>query len=536
MKKLHRFVYFFMAILCVFALAFCQSTPDEIDDIDDDSGILSEEEIEKIIASGVVRYSDLGAKGDGKTDDMDAIIATHVFANLHDLNVKADDGATYYIGGKNKTADVRTNTDFGKAKFIIDDTGVDNRSAHVFSVNSELEPFSIQGVQTLLKGQEKIYVSLSGRCIVTVVNSHVKHYIRYGANQNDGSNQTDIFVVDKDGNVEGDTPIIWDFDRITSISFRPIDQTELTISGGKFTTIANQEESNYNYYNRGIQIRRSNVVVEGLEHTVNGEGASGAPYNGFLNINNCVDVTVRNTVLTGRKVYKTTGSAGTTVSMGSYDISVSQANNIRFENCRQTNDINDATYWGIMGSNYCKNLVFDNCTFSRFDAHKGVYNATIRNSTLGHQGINSIGSGTFTIENTTVNGTNLINLRSDYGSTWEGEFIIRDCVFVPRGTGAVNIIGGSNSGKHDFGYTCHMPERIMITNLRIDDSGRSGNYSGAAIFANFNKDMNDESYVEDYPFIKTKEVILNNVTTESGKAIRVSDNVFMFKDVDVIYR
>ncbi len=62
----------------------------------------------------------------------------------------------------------------------------------------------------------------------------------------------------------------------------------------------------------------------------------------------------------------------------------------------------------------------------------GVANATIRNSTLGHQGINAIGSGTFIVENSTIRGNNLINLRSDYGSTWEGEFIIRDCIFVPR--------------------------------------------------------------------------------------------------------
>jgi hypothetical protein len=42
--------------------------------------------------------------------------------------------------------------------------------------------------------------------------------------------------------------------------------------------------------------------------------------------------------------------------MGSYDISVNRAVNVSFVNCSQTNDINDRTYWGIMGSNYCKNL------------------------------------------------------------------------------------------------------------------------------------------------------------------------------------
>jgi hypothetical protein len=191
-----------------------------------------------------------------------------------------------------------------------------------------------------------------------------------------------------------DAPIIWDFDQITDITALPIDETTLTITGGRFTTIANSAESRYTYYSRGIAIRRSNVLVDGLEHRVTGEGDQGAPYGGFLNIPNCAYVTVRNTILTGRKTYRTIGAAGVPVSMGSYDISLNRALNVSFVNCSQTNDINDGRYWGIMGSNYCKNLVFDNCTFSRFDAHMGVANATIRNSTLGHQGINAIGSGT----------------------------------------------------------------------------------------------------------------------------------------------
>src|SRR6188768_3216379 len=102
-----------------------------------------------------------------------------------------------------------------------------------------------------------------------------------------------------------------------------------------------------------------------------------------------------------------------------------------------------------MGSNFCKNLLYDSCTFSRFDAHKGVANATIRNSTLGHMGINAIGSGILTVENTTVRGKSFISLRADYGSTWQGELLIRNCIFVPsngKPTTAA-VINGSYSGQ-----------------------------------------------------------------------------------------
>jgi len=496
---------------------------------------ISPKDLSKFKARGMVRYSDFGARGDGKTDDIDAIAAAHAFANQQGLLVKADDGSTYYIGGKNRTAEIQTDTDFGKASFIIDDTNVQNRNSNVFLVSSSHQTFQPEGIASLKRNQEKIDVSLPGKCLITVTDSNVKRYIRYGPNQNNGSSQTDIFIVDKDGNVDKDTPIIWDFDQITNISAVPIDETTLTISGGRFTTIANSAESKYTYYSRGIAIRRSNVLVEGLEHRITGEGDHGAPYGGFINVGDCSFVTVRNTILTGHKTYGTIGAAGVPVSMGTYDISLGRALNVSFVNCSQTNDINDNTYWGILGSNYCKNLVYDSCTFSRFDAHMGVANATIRNSTLGHMGINAIGSGTFIVENSTIRGRSLINLRNDYGSTWRGEFIIRNCIFVPAGGKPISasLIGGSNSGKHDFGYTCYMPERITIENLHIDDSNHPADYAGPAIFANFNPEMNDESYVEKFPFIITREVILNHVTTASGKELRISDNSFMFKNVKV---
>jgi len=495
----------------------------------------TKKEIRKFKDLGYVSYSDFTALGDGKTDDIKAIIATHEFANIHGLKVKADDGAIYFIGGQNLSAIIQTDTDFGLASFIIDDTNVENRNSPVFIVTSGLKSFKPVGLSTLRKNQDKIDISLPGPCLITVTDSNIKRYIRYGANQNNGSSQTDIFFVDENGKVDKDTPIIWDFDQITDITAQPVDESSLTITGGRFTTIANQAESKYTYYSRNITIRRSNVLVDGLLHMVEGEGEHGAPYGGFITIRDCANVEVRNTVLTGHKTYRTIGSAGRTVSMGSYDISVNRAMNVSFVNCRQTNDINDRTYWGIIGSNYSKNLVYDKCTFSRFDAHMGVANATIRNSELGYMGINAIGTGVFKVENCTIRGSSLINLRSDYGSTWQGEFIIRNCTFIPSNGRQANpsLINGRYTGLHDFGYTCYMPEKITIENLFIDDSNHPDDYRGPSIFNDFNPQMTDESYEEVFPYVKTKEVILRKVKSASGKKLRVSKNAFMFGDVVV---
>ena len=478
-----------------------------------------------------VTYEEFGAKGDGETDDMDAIVKAHEFANKGGHPVRASNTATYYVGGSDRTAVIQTDTDFGTAKFIIDDRSVVNRGAAVFVVKSKLEEVKPGGLTSLRKNQAKIPMVLPQQCVVVAVDDGVKRYIRYGLNQNSGQSQKDVFLVGKDGTVDPNTPVLWDFKKITKLIVLPYDPVPLNLKGGHFTTIANEAESKYTYYSRGISVRRSNVVVDGLEHYITGEGDHGAPYGGFINIADCANVTVKNCVLSGHKTYRTIGSAGKPVSMGTYDIQVNSALNVSFINCRQANDIKDGSRWGIMASNYSKNLLYDGCSLSRFDAHMGVANATIRNSTLGHAGLNAIGCGKLIIEDSTFYGASIVNMRSDYGSTWEGEFIIKHCTFVPSGAGP-SLINGEYSGDHDFGYRCYMPERITIEKLYIDDKNRSGN--GPTIFANFNNEFTSAAYKEKYPYIKTKEVILKDVKTASGKPLRVSDNTFMFKDVKIV--
>ena len=74
-----------------------------------------------------VTYEAFGAVGDGKADDMGAICAAHEYANREGLPVKATPGAVYYIGGKDLTAVIKTNTDWNNATFILDDRAVENR-------------------------------------------------------------------------------------------------------------------------------------------------------------------------------------------------------------------------------------------------------------------------------------------------------------------------------------------------------------------------------------------------------------------------
>ena len=218
------------------------------------------------------------------------------------------------------------------------------------------------------------------------------------------------------------------------------------------------------------------------------------------------------------------GGAGIPVRMGSYDLTIGRSINTTIKDCRQTTDIEDQAYWGLMASNFCKGITLDNCIFSRFDAHQGVMDVTLKNSIFGHMATRAVGSGTFIIDRCEVRAQEFFSLRDDYGSTWDGEIIIRDCVLkVPDGKRA-RIIGGANNGDHDFGYPCMLPRKVTIEGMFIDDSKiGSPDYRGPALFSSFRQAENAQFS----PTIEG-EIIIRDLTVSSGKPLRISDNPSAF--------
>lgn len=416
-----------------------------------------------------ITYEMFGAAGDGVCADMPAIVRAHHEANRLGLPVKAKDKAAYYISPKNATAIVKTSVDWSGARFIIDDRNCENRGAAVFSVQSPEEPLPLT-IPCLTRGQRNLDNPHGRDLYVIVKNRNHMDYIRFGPNQNNGTPRTDNFVLYADGTLS--SAVSFDFKEITDVSACPIDGEKLTLTGGEFTTIANQAESKYNYHARNITIRRSNVEVSHITHLVTGELDHGAPYGGFLSISACADVYIHDCVFTGHYIYQTIGSAGKPVSMGSYDINCGSASNVIFRRCTQTTDIHDRRYWGLIGTNFCRDLLFEDCNFSRFDAHMGVTNCTLRRCTLGWQCLNAIGNGTFIIEDTDAYGYAFVNLRNDYGSTWNGSMIIRNCTWHPLGDRRA-VFAGHNDGTHDFGYICYLPQNVDIDGLIIVEENTS---------------------------------------------------------------
>ncbi len=491
------------------------------------------------LLTDAIRYTDFGAVGDGVTDDFDAIIAAHDFANKNQLPVKADWGMTFRIGPGERTAVIETDTDWTGANIIIDDRDVTSSNgsrSYVFHVKSALPSYSIADKlpAAFSRDTEKFDFTLETDCFVTLTEAGTLRYIREGSNANDGAATQEVTIIYEDGTVDRDNALIWDYTSITSATAYPIDEKTLTITGGTVITKAALTDDHSSYFRRGIRITRSNVKVIGMTHLVQGEEEQPrTPYWGFITTEDCANITVENCVFTGRR--KTT--------MGTYDITPTRTANLTFLNCSQTNDINDSSLWGVMGSNYCKNITLDGCEFSRFDAHAGVRNVTIKNSTLGHQCLNAIGFGTLYIENSTLCGSTFINLRSDYGSTWEGDVIIKNCTWKPKNgakiSGYVNLIGGGYNGFHDFGYPCYMPKSVTIDGLKIADATCSSSFKGIYLLGNIVSAWKDEAFEkrmhdEGYPYTVTETVTISGYESEQGKPYKLSANSYMYRNTNLI--
>lgn len=509
-----------------------------------------------------VTYRDFGAVGDGIANDMPAIIATHEYANQNRCKVVAGENAKYYIGNTDRCAVIKTDVDFGNAEFIIDDTaeGVyENRNVSVFEVRRDHRVIRYDGVQLAqVTGNTAIRAGdsripwlgkiLPGKSLVMLQNGEHCDYVRFGCNRNSGSPRREMVIVDRDGTVDADVPVTFDYEKVTELAIINAEDAPITIRGGKFFNICCRTvadtgfKNSYKAYQRNLLVLRSNVTLQGLEHRMLEEPLPTAqmgesyPYAGFLSIRSCNHVRVLDCRLTGHTTYyedRTHIANNPCVPMGTYDLNVNSSTHIYFENLtQQPETLYDGRYWGIMGSSYCKCFTFQNCKISRFDAHCGFWNTRLINCEIS-KAMCVIGGGELYIENVRRTfGKSFVLLRSDYGATFRGDIVLKNCKLCAREgydsaagelpgdrrydtahiiaaqvhNGVDKLDPSQNYYNWDFGYTCYMPQTVYIENF---ETGAEKTY----IFT----DVRDEHFTKADPvkaYQRTQRVVLKDCSAD----------------------
>ena len=110
--------------------------------------------------------------------------------------------------------------------------------------------------------------------LLSIFNDNHRVYRRYGASySNQSSPQNEILLIDAHGNIDASTPFMFDYKELTRINVIRADVREITIKGGKITTLACRKNpvdektgARAAYVHRNVMINRSNVRLCGVEH------------------------------------------------------------------------------------------------------------------------------------------------------------------------------------------------------------------------------------------------------------------------------
>ena len=489
-----------------------------------------------------VTYEEFGAVGDGVTEDFAAIKKAHDYANEAGLPVRARDGAHYYIrdtriDGKVESIIIKTDVNWGGAKFTVDDREISpvktddtydlSRGALVQILPDE-PAYDIKDPEILAKaagigpGTKKINLELGYPALIVPTLSDIKKrvYRRRGYGGFTGSARHEVILIDEFGNVSEETPIMFEYPTIDSITVYRDDVKPITVEGGEFTTRASRvnvlrdigdgkTDEMGGYIQRNIRISRSHTTVKGVKHYVTDEVTLkeqikdgeyvhiSSTYSGFLCALNANHITLLDCIITGRRCYGRPKNCKTGGTGGTYDFSAGNVNKIVLKNCHQSNfwvkydenlditacnendegavpsimlkqiqGLNVKVIWGIGGTNFCKNMEYIDSTLSRFDAHSGLLNGKIINSSVNVMALT--GCGEFIVENTkwfasdpiyTFN--SLFHFRADYGSTWNGNIKVKNLKAYYFKNENISLYFHAYSNWY-YGYNAH------VANLDVD--------------------------------------------------------------------
>ena len=460
----------------------------------------TDEQLEDEIGVNIRKF---GVVGDGVVDDGPAIMSAHIWANANSKKLWYPTGE-YYIRDAKEIV-IEHDVDASQATIIVD-TDIHNK-APLFIVRSKQTsydiPYDILSQLEVNRGTTRIpELAGHGDSIIRLENENKKVYIRYGANENQGVSQFDKFVIDDKGYLKND--VIWDFETITSGRVYPIDPTYITVVFGKW--VYNNILEGDVVVQRNIRVQRSRVKLS-VGEEITRPVAARAHFEGVIATILAYDVEIFDTLLEEKPARL--NSAG--VRTGTYGLQNSDTISLTFRNVR-SKDIPD-TYdgWSIMGGNRLKDFRMIDCDMNNVDSHQGTHNITIKNSTIGSRGLQLTGTGRLHIEDVTIMGArDVVSLRQDYGSTWEGPIVIKNVTHKPKSGSNPHVIFGDPVYVTDFGHGCYFGTDITIDGYTVYDEDVE---SSSIRLIRINNAITTGK-VNDY--ILPKTISASNIRTHSG--------------------
>ena len=466
-----------------------------------DQGIYTRDTLcDKLAADGAEKYDyeTFTSKFDksANSDNYYSIKAAHDCANKYGKPVVVSNNKTYNIYMKSysenplESIKVRTNTDLGNSTIYIHDESdiikKSGMSGYIYEIINDESRKKISAnsfVNNIAFGRSISQFSGMGDALVTIKDNNRKVFKRSGSNETTdggGNSAYDVFRVDNNGKILD--PLFWSYNTIDTndnninknieIYIYKISKNQLIFRNAHFYNIVDSSDyssddvyTNYGYANRGILLKRSNSVINNVYHGFVNENHelinnTTYGYNGFFSIGTSANITLNTLKVQALKVNSAHRSSYDLYFNGVAGINITD---VRMNEFDGENQLKDKNYWGVTGTNFSKNVVYDRCSLNRIDTHRGVYNLTVNDSEIGVYGLNQIGYGDMNVNRVKVKHTNqFIRLRDDYGSSWNGNINVNNCEIMPDNDNPAYLISAKitydkDGYVHDYGYDLRIP-------------------------------------------------------------------------------
>ncbi len=407
-----------------------------------------------------VSYADFGAKLDGVTDDTEAVIACHDYANAHGCPVFQHSGTVYMetaqhrLNGARHNVNIKTDVDWTGTTFLIKPPIQDERIVFAVCPDEEKEDVELSPAQIDQLHDKQLNIEFlkdyPNELVTFMIERDSPDLVigmRDGWEESgypEPSYYSETAAVDRNGALM-DGPLFLDISGCMPRDLSVSDHTQnvsghmkmrrrslldapITIKGGTFKLDHNGRFVNPYY----LYITRSNVTVQGLKCDA-GERYETADmrYRGeLIRADYAYNLCFRDCVMENFGNFLPAGEQ--TLTNVSYVLVCTHCSSVLIDHCQFLRG------WGPIQTSWCKRLTVRDSVMGRVDNHYGCRDFLIQGCTMvtSHSNINvGYGDGYLTVRDTkfiktrdydTIFNSRLVYCREDYCSIFQGNITLEN--------------------------------------------------------------------------------------------------------------